>query len=391
MASLKELSTYETHTLPNGATMLVRKEPAAPYAYFAVRIGYGACHDTPEAEGAVHLLEHMFFSTNVCYEHNDIVTGINKLTGDAENASVNADQIQMAYCVPSENVVPLAHIIASMFNERKTNVAEFDAEKRTILHENGTPSKRTLFSRCVNSKLYPNHPYSRLYGDNNETTAHITLDQIEDIRQRYIGGPNLTLVLAGDISDKDVDSISQMFGNGTYEKSPKLPPVDPVAKNERLVGRFDTTKQPYVKVLHTVDVNPGKIGVVSGILRNYLGLGTSSMLNRTLREQQGLCYYVTCSIDNTRMLKSDFDITADGIAEQDIDRICALIETEIEKVKQRDIDRDHLELVKHSYVLTYPRCIETIPSRANWMLGHHTRGWIYDHQGRIDVVRSITP
>jgi zinc protease len=222
-------------------------------------------------------------------------------------------------------------------------------ELRNITIQNLRVSKEKnayLATTEFRAKLFgTDHPYGQSQDENNLAT--LSPDAILAHYNQYIKGGKFTVVLAGQVSEVDVDIVNQTLGKspvqngenetqyapfGTYQGSEILVERPESVQSSIRIGRilFNRHHQDYFKML-----------VTNEILGGYFG----SRLMKNIREEKGLTYGISSHLVTLRN-EGYFMIGTDvkkEFTQQTIDEI----KKEIKKLQTELVGEDELTTVKN--------------------------------------------
>ncbi len=397
MDVLKELSRYDKISLPNGATLLVRQEKDTPYIATVARIDYGHCHDPAEMNGRAHLAEHTLFQDNPRYTAFEMEDRLGLLTGMEPNAFTGSTEMVLSAGTPyrmlPESLPEFLGIISAALDNTQLKPEDAEKEKSAVLHElSKTGTFQRYHEEIVNRHLYRDHPLGFMFGRNIPAISSLTAEQVDHVRNTYFGGPNLIIALVGPVSDDHIRIARDLFGNGYKQKSPQLCTVVPLDESISLQERFPDTPsgKSQTRIVRTFHVPQGREGIKLDVLSTYLGSGMNSPLIKKLRDELGLVYSAGVGFSSTDLI-SEFEIGADGFDDDKVEEINRMLEEEIEKVKQGEVDEKTLERRKNMFGLSYSMGFNTPEARLGWMLNREVKHLPFDHREYFDMVKAITP
>jgi zinc protease len=174
------------------------------------------------------------------------------------------------------------------------NQKDFDREKNNLLvalrQREESPSD--LAAIALFSALYGDHPYAHPKEGNPDTVEKLTRDDLSAFYQRYYVARNAIIVLVGDISRQQAETIAgNLLGNlPAGEAAPSLPPVNAPAAAKTVKKSFPSQQTHVLSGLPVIRVgDPDYFPLYVG---NHI-LGGSGMVSRIfeeVREKRGLAY-----------------------------------------------------------------------------------------------------
>jgi len=148
--------------------------------------------------------------------------------------------------------------------------------------------------------LYPRHPYAQpLYGTR-ESIGKITTDQLRDFHNKAYSAGNAIIVLVGDLSLEQAQSISVKLSDA-LPKGPALPPTANPRPEDSLVGTTHIerpTTQVHLDFAQIAAPRNHPDYVALYVASLIFGGGFDSRLMKALREQHGVTYSAEAQLKN---------------------------------------------------------------------------------------------
>jgi zinc protease len=121
-------------------------------------------------------------------------------------------------------------------------------------------------------------------------------------------------------------------------------------------------------------------------------LGQYSMSGRlgdSIRERQGMAYYVFSSLD-ANVVEGPLQVRA-GVSPANVDRAIASIDEEIARLARDGITSKELDDSRQYLIYSIPRALETNPGIANFLQNAEFFGLGLDYDRRLpDLLRAVT-
>ena len=288
--------SIERYTLPNGLTVLLKPDHAAPVSSVQVWVKTGSIHeDAHLGAGLSHYLEHMLFKGTERRAGREISATV-QAHGGYINAYTTFDRTVYYIDVPSAHTAVAIDLLADAVLHSKLPAEEVAKEKEVILREIDMclddPDQR--LSQALFETAYRTHPYRQPIIGHRDVFAACTRDDlVAYYRTRYVPN-NLVVVIVGDFDPAATRaSIAEHFGKTPRAKlAPVLVPDEPVQLSRR------------DQHLHE-DVQVSRAGLgwqIPGLghpdtpaldmLSMVLGHGDSSILWQAIREKARLVHSV---------------------------------------------------------------------------------------------------
>jgi zinc protease len=222
------------------------------------------------------------------------------------DASVSPDGFSVQLSVPASQLARGLDLLAMAVADPSYAPREFEQEKRLRLqeieHTKAYPGPVTV--ERMNAALFGEARAARPVGGSAETVAAVSRDELAGFVATHLHPGVATLVIAGDFTGVEPEGLAERaLGRWSAVGAPS------VAAAESPVSR-----RPRVQLIHWPDAPQATLriagpGVTRGdprwpalFVANYVVGGSfGSRLNTLLREQKGLTYGVSSTLDSGRM------------------------------------------------------------------------------------------
>jgi len=286
----------ERYTLPNGLTVLLRHDDAAPVSSVQVWVKTGSIHEGEcLGAGLSHYLEHMLFKGTSRRAGREISATV-QAHGGYINAYTTFDRTVYYIDVPSNHTAVAIDLLADAVLQSTLPADEVAKEKDVILREIDMclddPDQR--LSQALFETAFRTHPYRQpIIGHRDVFAATSRDDLLAYYRARYVPN-NLVVVIVGDFEPAATRAaIAEHFGKAPRVRlAPVLVPDEAVQLSRR------------DQHLHEdVQVSRGGLGwQIPGLahpdtpaldmLAMVLGHGDSSLLWQSIREKSRLVHSI---------------------------------------------------------------------------------------------------
>jgi predicted Zn-dependent peptidase len=354
-------------TLKNGLRVFTVPMPENGTVTAMVLVEAGSRYETKEKNGISHFLEHMCFKGTVKRPSALAITTEFESLGVQYNAFTSG--IYTGYYAKASK--DKGHKILEMVSDLYLNATlpeeEIEREKGVVIEEinmiNDQPER--LVWQTFDDMFFPNHPAGRPIIGNKDTVKSFSKNDLQEYRKKhYIPGKTI-VVVAGNIDEKKVlDDVSDMFG--TIPEAPRLEmeKVTEIQKGAR-VGVYEkqTDQTHFILGFRTFNrFDPRKRAL--GMLATILGQGMSSRLFHRIREELGLCYYISASTH----LEGDHGVLyiRAGVAHDKIEQALKETLTIITSVGEHGVTEAELQKAKDFKIGNMYLALETSDSLADW-------------------------
>ncbi|HPQ94584.1 MAG: insulinase family protein [Thiothrix sp.] len=169
-------------------------------------------------------------------------------------------------------------------NIQKMMLLDLQAEKQ---------SPEAIGSKAFFPALFGDHPYASPANGTEDSISAMTRTDLQDFFQRYYVSRNAVLAVVGALDRTQVEAIADRVSGvlAEGEKAPALPPVTPLAEARTIRIPFPS-EQAHITIGQTgyKKGDPDQFPLYLG--NQILGGGSTSRLNKEIRQNRGLSYSV---------------------------------------------------------------------------------------------------
>lgn len=239
----------EKFALDNGMEVVVIPNHRVPAVSHMLWFRIGSADEQKGVSGLAHYLEHMMFKGTKQLKVGEYSQIVSKLGGD-HNAFTSYDFTGYYVNIARENLPRIMELEADRMVNLQVDEPEFLKERQVIIEErsmrtDNQPSQ--VLAEQMRAALFLNHPYhTSTIGWRHEMSA-LSRDQVLDMYRRYYHPNNVVLIVAGDITAKELKPLVEQ----SYGKLPKGEtltrnwPEEPAPNSERrIIHRDEKVQQP---------------------------------------------------------------------------------------------------------------------------------------------------
>ncbi|MEX2392860.1 MAG: pitrilysin family protein, partial [Actinomycetota bacterium] len=343
-STLKTSFPVERTTLRNGLRVVISPDRSSPTVNVAVVYDVGFRSEPENRTGFAHLFEHLMFegSKNLPKgEHWKLIQG----NGGVINGSTRHDTTVYFEAVPSNAL----EVVLFCEADRMDAV---DINEESLRNQIDVVKEEILVN--VRNRAYGGFPWIHLppvmfetfanahdgYGSFEDLEA-ATIEDAKDFFKRYYAPGNAILAIAGDVDPAEaIPLIEKHFGRIPKRPVPKLPDFgERVPTSERRATHHDpNAPRPALalgyRVPHAIKAFDGYVASV--VLASLLGGGDASRLFERVVKQEQAASHIFSRVASFGWIGTRDPTTLDVMAyvEQtdDIDRVVALVDEELERV-----------------------------------------------------------
>lgn len=288
--------------LPNGLTLIVKRDASAALASVQVWVKTGSLHEGAHlGAGLSHYLEHMLFKGTERRAGREISATV-QAHGGYINAYTTFDRTVYYIDLPSEHTGVALDLLADAVLRSTLPAEEVAKEKDVILREiamtKDDPDNRlwdALFSTA-----FREHPYRQPIIGHRDVFSAVTRDDLLGYyRARYVPN-NLVVVVVGDVDPAVVRAeVEKHFGAAPRVRlAPVLVPEEPAQLAPRAEHRFEDVEIVRGVLAWPIPGLAHEDSSVLDLLGMALGHGDSSLLWQEVREKAGLVHTIDASAWN---------------------------------------------------------------------------------------------
>ncbi|MCS7060220.1 MAG: pitrilysin family protein [Anaerolineae bacterium] len=393
---------YIKAVLPNGLTIVLRENHAAPVASLWIWYRVGSRNEHPGMTGAAHWVEHLLFKGTPRYTESEMDRLISR-EGGARNGMTWIDWTTYYETLPADKIDLALDIEADRMVNALIEPADVRNERAVILNERrgaeNSPTFR-LFEE-VQAAAFKVHPYGHEVIGYLCDLESMTRDELLSFYRTYYAPNNAVLALAGDFEAEDMLArIARRFGRlKPAMRIPRVSAVEPDQTGERrvIVKGEGATNYVLLAFRSVPATHPDFFPLVAldSVLCGASGLSFTGAVatNRTSRLSQalvdtGLAADVAGGVSPTidPYLYILFATLQPG---SDIDALERALWAELDRVRRRPVSQDELDKAIKQTKAQFVFGAESVTNQAFW-LGFSEMcadyGWFYTYLDRLSAV-----
>ena len=373
-------------TLSNGVVVLAKETTTTPAVTILVGVRAGAYYDPDGAEGTAALLARVLDRGTETRSAADIA---DELDGRGASLSVMAGRHQVtisATCL-SEDFSRIFKLVADIIRQPILDGHEVETRRAelmtAILQDEDDPGAVAV--DVVMGRLYPHHPYGRRPRGTTATVQRISRADLLTFHQAWFTPEGTTVVVVGDVEPGAVlQAATREFESWASSRAhePPLASIGPATKRDLALVPMMNKAQ--------ADIACAFIGVrrsdpayyAAWVMNNALGqYALGGRLGDSIREKQGMAYYVYSSLDAT-LAEGPLMIRA-GVAGPNVERTLASIDHELTLVCDEGLTVKELDESKRYLIGSIPRQLETNAGIAGFLMSAELHGLGADHDRHL--------
>jgi len=388
------LPQHFTKTLDNGLEVVVipmdnDSDVITTDIYYKV----GSRNEVMGKSGMAHMLEHLAFKSTDKLKEGEFDT-IVKSRGGVNNAATGFDKTHYYIKTASKNLELTFDLFAELMHNLKLTDEEFQKERDVVAEERRLRTDNNpmgyLYFRVFNTH-FTYHPYHWLPIGFMEDILSWKIEDIRDFYQRYYQPNNATLVVAGDITPKEVfENAQKYFGSIKNENAiPKVIAVEPkVDGAKRAILHKESNRVDTLAITYSIPNYEHDDQVALSAISHILSSGKSSWFEKTIVNEKQLANQVY----GYNMELTDpgvFLIMAMCAPDKKLEDLEKEILLQLDKLKNGDVTQAELDKVKINTKAEFIYSLESSSSVAGLYGDYYVKGNIQpllEYEEKLDKI-----
>lgn len=283
--------------LDNGVLVLYEKVPGVKVVSVQCWINTGSVNEDEKTSGISHFLEHMLFNGTKRFKPGEIDNYLDA-KGGYNNAFTSTDVTNYYVTIPTDEAEAAFEVVSDMVFNALLLQDEMDREKPVIIQEINRKYDDPSYKmwQDVQETLFKGTPYERQVIGTDETVNSFTRKQVVDYYNKFYHPQNMTLVVVGDIEEKEVLTLAEKYFNQTrdveagkrYDGENKVEFNNPVVRNFMADVNVDYAVFAYPTGRQNIDTV-----YAEEVFSEILSGGEYSLLNEIVKNKNNTAIYVT--------------------------------------------------------------------------------------------------
>ncbi len=345
-------------TLANGLKVVISEDHSAPTAVVAVYYNIGFRIEPRDRTGFAHLFEHMMFQGSEHLGKNEFI-GLVQRNGGVLNGSTRFDFTNYFEIVPANTLETMLWAEADRMRGLQVTQENLENQQGVVANEVRVNVINQPYGgfpwldlpQEANENWYNAHNF---YGELSDLEA-ATLEDVQAFFDTYYAPNNAVVVVVGDVDpDQTMAWIEEYFGGIERADVPPIPDLrEPPQTEEKRATKVDSlATRPALAFAYHMPPRNSEAYFAMGLIQQILLEGDDSRLHQSLVTENGVTADVSGGINwplgnmynyNGPMLWSGWFIHD---PETEPDSALALIDAEIEQLREEGVAPDVLERAK---------------------------------------------
>ncbi len=358
---------YESYKLKNKANIYL--VPLKDVQSLTVLVMYpvGSRYESFKLNGASHYIEHLMFKGTKKRKNTLALTREIDRLGAEYNAFTSKEYTGYYIKADSKHEETALDILSDMVFNSTFESKGMEKEKTVIVEELRMYNDNPVIniSNIFESLMYKGCPLGWDIGGTEKHVMGYKRGDVLDYFKKYYQPKNMTVVVAGNVTDKTKDYISNYFGKKKNSgKSFGQMRSAEFGSGKRVVVQKKVTDQAQLMLGFPGFSYNNKSNTALGVLNTILGGSMSSRLFIQIREKRGLAYMIGSGVENYK--DTGYAYVRAGLESKNINKAIKVVEQEIEKMKKSGVGKQELEDAKTHIRGSLVLSLEDSSVQASW-------------------------
>jgi zinc protease len=359
-------------TLGNGGVRRAGETGTTPAVTISLAMRAGSVCDPDDAPGATFLLSRAIDRGTTTRSAEQIAEELDN-HGITLTITVTRHIFSMVCTCLAEDFDAVFALLGDILMSPTLPESELATRKGEVItairQDDDNPAVRATES--LMALLYENHPYGRRLKGTVADVEALTRARLADLHARRFAPSELIAVVVGDVEAAHAaDAAQRIFGAW---RTPPPPPiqvahVQPADARRRLVIPMMNKSQADIAYGFVAIARRDPAYHAYWLMNNALGqYAIGGRLGDSIRERQGMAYYVSSSLD-ANVVEGPLTIRA-GVGPANVDRAIASIDEELLRMTADGLTAKEFDESRQYLIGSMPRRLETNDGIAAFLLG----------------------
>jgi zinc protease len=392
--------------LGNGVTLLTKRTSTTPALTLVANVRAGSVYDPAPLEGLAHFVSRTIDRGTRKYSADELAELLDS-RGITLTSSTTRHTVSLACTCLVEDFDDVLGLLGEILMRPAFPVVEVDRRRGEIvtLIRQDEDNPAVVAVETLMSMLYGGtHPYGRRSRGTVESVERVDRDALEQFHAAHCVPSALSLALVGDIDPaRAIDRAQAVFGGWTGSGVPESVRLEPDSAITEVNAPSSSSSGRQSRVVPMMnksqtDIAYGFVTIARRdpayngywLMNNILGqYSLGGRLGDSIREQQGMAYYVFSSLD-ANLMPGPLSIRA-GVSPANVSKAVASIDAELRNLVDAGPTEQELQESKLYLIGSMPRALETNMGIATYLQTVEFFGLGLDYDVRMpDLLRAVT-
>lgn len=333
--------------LPNGISLIVVPIAGTATVTSMVFMGVGSRYESDAQRGLAHFTEHMVFKGGRKYTTAQMVAETLDGVGGEFNAFTSQELTAFFTKTDAQHMELGLDVLSDMVLHATFPADELEKEKGVIVEEinlyEDMPMRKV--GPVLMGHLFGDTPLGRPILGTKESVTSFTQADFLAYREQFYMGTRCTISMAGAVTPEDARRlVEQYFGELPKGDGYEPVPASIVAGQRVKLDERSSEQTHLIITATTFPYGDDPRHPALRVLNTILGATMSSRLFVSVRERQGLCYYVRSGTDSYR--DAGFIYAAAGVDNARFPQAVTAIVNEFRRLREEPVSEEELERAK---------------------------------------------
>ncbi len=357
--------------LKNGLRIIMAPMKGTETATVLVLIKAGSRYEKEKENGLAHFIEHMFTKgTKKRPTALDVTKKLDEI-GANYNQFISKEFTGYYAKAAKEHLELTINIISDMLINSKFSAKEIEKEKGVIVEEINMYEDMPMYliGDLFEKLLYPSNSLGRTILGTKENVMNFQRKDFLNFFNSHYYGVNSAVIIAGNFSEKKIIKLAEKYFLGMKKNvrndDKKNFQSKKIQKYPQVLLKYKKTDQSHLHLgFRGYNIfHPDKY--VLNILAVILGGYFSSRIVHSLREKQGLAYYVETEAEY--YTDTGYLVTRAGVPNDKVEKAIKIILKEYKKIISGKISETEIQRAKKHIKGKTIIALESSGEMANWI------------------------
>jgi zinc protease len=375
------------HVLDNGAVIISKDAHTVAAVTIQVGVKAGSIYDSNELIGLSHLASRVLDRGTQRKTTEEIAEAFDE-RGVSLTIGANRHVMTVSCTCLSQDFEAMLELVGEIVMEPAFPDREIDTRKGEVLNaiRQDEDNPAAMAMQALFTMLYPDqHPYGRPSKGTIESVGRIERKHLMAFHDVRFVPSVTTVVIVGDVDrNRAIAAGERVFGSWRKPSVADITLTHPPAsrsRQERVIPMMNKA-QTDIAYGYTTIVRRDPTYYAYTLMNNALGqYGIGGRLGDSIRERQGMAYYVFSSFD-ANIVEGPLIVRA-GVSPANVDRAIASIDEEMRRMGTDGMTPEELADCKQYLIGSIPRLLETNGAIATFLQTAEFFGLGLDHDLRL--------
>ncbi len=300
------INMFSHKKFSNGLQIVTSSSESTNTVTLLILVGVGSRYESEKERGLAHFQEHMFFKGGTRFKTaKDVARAIDGVGGDF-NAFTGKEYVGYYVKVASEKKEFAFDVLSDMLLNATFPQEEIEKERGVILEEMNMYEDMPVYKIGwdFEALMFGDHPMGRDQIGTVEFITTVNQADFQQYKEKLYTPDNIIITATGNITAQEHESLIEKyfdFGSDPKKQTCFADPFswDSFYKNDTRVHiRNKKTEQAQIVIGYPSFNRKDTRNFAVTLLSIILGGNMSSRMFSSVREEKGLCYSISSSVDS---------------------------------------------------------------------------------------------